>query len=103
MLIGTELSDLSRRSKVLMALAMLAFVAGLALYFVAPEPAARLLRVWLVAIMLLGSYWVSFLLDVSHRLPKSQLFLASAFGLLAWGLVIAMVVMFPQLLLGIGT
>ncbi|MDO5506230.1 MAG: hypothetical protein Q4F49_08085 [Pseudoxanthomonas suwonensis] len=103
MLIGIELSDLSRRSRWLMLLAMLAFGAGLALYFLAPEPATRLLRVWLLAILLLGGYWVSFLVDTSARLRTGQLLLASAFGILAWLLVAAIVLLYPQLLFGIGT
>lgn len=103
MLIGIELSQLSRRSRWLMLLSMLALLAALGLYLWAPQPGTRLLRAWLLAILLLGSYWVSFLVDVSDRLRFAQLLLASAFGILAWLLVAAIVLLYPQLLFGIGT
>lgn len=102
MLIGVELGDLSRRSRWLLVAATLLFVIGLGLYFFAPEPATRLIRAWLLAILVLGSYWVSFLVDMNGKLERGQLLLASAFGLLAWGLVIAMVLLVPELLFGAG-
>lgn len=100
MLIGIQLSDLSRRSRWLLLLATLAFAAGLALLALAPEPATRLLQVWLGAVVALGLYWVSFLLDFRGRLQGGQLVVASLFALLPWILVIVLVLGFPQLLLG---
>lgn len=99
MLIGIQLSDLSRRSRWLLALASLAFLACLVLLFVAPEPALRLLRVALFAVVALGAYWVSFLLDFRGRLNRSQMIVATLFALLPWLLVIVIVVGFPQILL----
>jgi hypothetical protein len=100
MLIGIQLSDLSRRSRWLLLLATLTFAAGLAMLALAPEPAARLLQVWLAAVVALGLYWVSFLLDFRGRLQGGQLVVASLFALLPWILVIVLVVGFPQVLLG---
>jgi hypothetical protein len=99
MLIGIQLSDLSRRSRWLLLIASLAFAAGLALLVLAPEPPVRLLRVWLGAVIALGLYWVSFLLDFRGRLRGGQLAVASLFALLPWFLVIALVLGFPQILL----
>ena len=99
MLIGIQLSELSRRSRWLLLLATLAFAAGLAMLAFAPEPAARLLRVWLAAVVALGLYWLSFLLDFRGRLQGGQLVVASLFALLPWILVIALVLGFPQVLL----
>lgn len=99
MLIGIELSDLSRRSRWLLLIASCAFLAGIAMWAFAPEPAVRLLRVWLFAIVALGVYWVSFLMDFRGRLSTPQTIVATLFALLPWFLVIAIVLGFPQLLL----
>jgi len=99
MLIGIQLSDLSARSRWLLALASLGVIAGLLLWWIAPVPATRLLRVWLVAVIALGAYWVSFLLDFRGRLDRSQTVLATLFALLPWILVIAIVLGYPQILL----
>lgn len=99
MLIGIQLSDLSRRSRWLLLVATLAFAAGVALYLLAPEPGVRLLRVWLGAVLALGVYWLSFLLDLRERLTRAQTIVASLFALLPWVLVILIVLVFPQILL----
>ena len=99
MLIGIQLSDLSRRSRWLLAGASLAFLACLGMLFVAPEPAIRLMRIALLAVVALGAYWVSFLLDFRGRLNRSQVIVATLFALLPWILVIVIVVGFPQILL----
>lgn len=99
MLIGIQLSDLSRRSRWLLLLACAVFVAGLALWAFAPEPAVRLIRVWLAAVVALGLYWVSFLMDFRGRLRGGQLLIASLFALLPWILVVVLLLGFPQILL----
>jgi hypothetical protein len=99
MLIGIQLSDLSRRTRWLLVLATVAFVAGLAVWWLAPEPPVRLIRVWLGAIVALGIYWLSFLVDFRGRLGRGQTIVATLFALLPWILVIAIVVGFPQILL----
>lgn len=99
MLIGIQLSDLSWRSRWLLAGASLAFLACLILLFAAPEPAVRLMRIALLAVVALGAYWVSFLLDFRGRLNRSQVIVATLFALLPWILVIIIVVGFPQILL----
>ena len=99
MLIGIQLSDLSQRSRWLLALASLAFAIGLAMLMLAPEPPVRLMRVWLGAVVALGLYWVSFLLDFRGRLGGAQLVVASQFALLPWILVLVLVLGFPQILL----
>ena len=99
MLIGIELSDLGRRSRWLLAIASLAFAGGVAMLLLAPEPAIRLLQVWLFAVVALGLYWLSFLLDFRGRLNRSQTIVASLFALLPWILVIVIVLGFPQILL----
>ena len=99
MLIGIQLSDLSRRSRWLLAGASVAFLACLTLLFVAPEPAIRLMRIALLAVVALGAYWVSFLLDFHGRLNRSQVIVATLFALLPWILVIVIVVGFPQILM----
>lgn len=99
MLIGIELSELGRRSRWLLLLASLAFAGALAMLAVAPEPPVRLVRAWLVAVVLLGLYWLSFLVDFRGRLRGGQLVVASLFALLPWILVIVLVLGFPQILL----
>jgi hypothetical protein len=99
MLIGIQLSDLSRRSRWLLAIASLAFFAGVAMLFFAPEPSIRLLRLWLFAVVALGVYWLSFLVDFRGRLNRSQTIVATLFALLPWILVIVIVLGFPQILL----
>ena len=98
MLIGVSLSDLGRRSRVLLAITGLLFLAALATTLFAPQSTLLQLRLWLLAILLLGGYWLSFLADLRGRLGKWQLALASAFGGLAWLLVVAVVLAWPQLL-----
>ena len=99
MLIGIQLSDLSQRSRWLLALASLAFAIGLGMLVLAPEPPVRLMRVWLGAVVALGLYWVSFLLDFRGRLGGAQLVVASLFALLPWILVLVLLLGFPQILL----
>lgn len=99
MLIGIQLSDLGRRTRWLLALASAAFLAAIVLWLFAPEPAVRLLRAWLAAVVLLGLYWLSFLLDFRGRLGLPQTVLASLFALLPWILVIVILVGYPQILL----
>ncbi len=103
MLIGIQLSDLSRRSRWLLALASLAFLAGVAMLFLAPEPTVRLLRVWLFAVIALGVYWLSFLKDFRGRLSRSQTIVASLFALLPWILVLVIVFGYPQILIATAT
>ena len=98
MLIGVRLSDLGHRSRWLLAIASaLFFVAVVATFFI-PQSPLWMLRAWLLAILFLGSYWLSFLVDLRGRLGPGQLALASLFGVLAWILVVAMVLLWPQLL-----
>ena len=101
MLIGIRLSDLSRRSRWLLALASLLFVAGIALYLFAPAPVVRLLRVWLLAVVALGLYWLSFLADFRGRLNRGQALVASLFALLPWVLVLVIVLGYPRLLVAL--
>lgn len=99
MLIGIALSDLSRRSRWLLLIATAVLLAGLVLVFWAPDPAVRLMRVWLGAVVALGAYWMSFLMDLRNRLSRSQLLVASLFALLPWIMVVVIVLGFPQILL----
>lgn len=99
MLIGVRLSDLGRRSRWLLALATLAFAVAVAMLFLSPDPAVRLLRAWLFAVIALGAYWLSFLVDFRGRLGRMQSLLATLFALLPWILVIAIVLAYPQILL----
>ncbi|MDQ3495060.1 MAG: hypothetical protein M3485_05915 [Pseudomonadota bacterium] len=101
MLIGIEYSELSRRSRALLLLAgaLIALAAGL--YWFAPEPPQRFLRMTLLAILVLGAYWLSFLADFRGRLRRSQVFVATALGLLPWFLVLMLVLLFPQWLLAL--
>lgn len=98
MLIGVRLSDLGLRSKLLLGVATLAFLAGLCVLVFAPQASVRLLQVWLFAIVALGAYWLSFLADLRGRLARGQLLLASLFALLPWILVVAVVLRLPQVL-----
>ena len=99
MLIGIQFGDLSRRSRWLLVLACLAFAAAVALSLFAPEPSVRMLQAWLAAVVVLGLYWISFLLDFRGRLARTQLLVASLFALLPWIVVIAVVLGYPQILL----
>lgn len=103
MLIGFQLSDLGRRSKILLSIATLALLAGLLLLFVQPDPPERLLRIWLLAVIALGAYWLSFLAEFRDRLGRAQILLASVFGLLPWLLVLVLVVGYPQLVVALLT
>lgn len=101
MLIGFQLSDLGRRSKLLLSIATLALLAGVLLLFVQPDPPQRLLRVWLLAVVALGAYWVLFLVEFRGRLTRTQTTIASIFGLLPWLLVLVLVLGYPQLLVAL--
>jgi len=101
MLIGFQLSDLSRRSKLLLALATALLAGGVLLAWLQPEPATRLLRVFLLAILALGAYWLSFLADAGPRLSRLQMVVATVFGLVPWVLVLVLVLAYPQLLVGL--
>ncbi len=94
MLIGIRLSDLSLRSKVLLAVATLLLAAGVAAWLLIPAKPAWPLSLWLLAIIVLGLYWLSFLLDFRGRLSRSQALLASAFALLPWVMVLVVVLAF---------
>lgn len=98
MLIGIQLSELSRRSRWLLAIASVALLGATATLFVAPEPSVRLLRLWLLAVVALGVYWLSFLVDFRGRLNRGQSIVASLFALLPWVLVIVIVFGYPQVL-----
>ena len=100
MLIGTRLSDLGGRSRWLLAIASLLFFIALAATFLIPQSVLWMLRAWLLAILFLGGYWLSFLVDLRDRLDTWQLALASAFGVLAWILVVVMLLLWPQVLMG---
>ena len=102
-LIGIQFCDLSLRSRCLLVLASLSMLAGMAMLVLAPDPAVRLMQVWLLAIVLLGLYWLSFLMDFRARLARSQLLVASLFALLPWVLVIALILGYPQILFPSGT
>jgi hypothetical protein len=101
MLIGTQYSELSRRSRVLLVLAgtLIALAAGL--YGFAPEPPERFLRITLLAILVLGAYWLSFLADFRGRLKRTEIFVATLLGLLPWLLVLSLVMLFPQWVLAL--
>lgn len=101
MLIGIQLGDLSRRSRIALVFASLLFMSGLALYFIAPQPIERLLRVWLLAVIALGLYWLSFLLDFRGRLNRAQTIVASLFALLPWVLVLILVIGYPQFVIAL--
>jgi hypothetical protein len=99
MLIGFQLSDLSRRSRWLLALAAALLALALGLQWLQPEPPLRVMRMFLLAIVALGAYWLSFLADTGPRLTRLQAAVAAAFGVLAWLLVLAMLFAWPQLVL----
>lgn len=72
MLIGIRLSELSRRSKALLAVSIVLLAAGIATLAWPPVNAAWPLAVWLLAVIALGLYWLSFLLDFRSRLTPPQ-------------------------------
>lgn len=94
MLIGIHLSDLSLRSKLLLVVATALLAAGVATWLWVPAGPAWPLTLWLLAIVVLGLYWLSFLLDFRGRLARSQALLATAFALLPWVLVLVVVLAF---------
>jgi hypothetical protein len=100
MLIGFGLSDLGWRSKLLLALAVLLLVVALAVQWLAPEPPLRVMRLFLLAIVALGAYWLSFLADAGPRLGRVQAAVAAAMGLLPWILVLALLFTWPELVTG---
>lgn len=101
MLIGIQYSELSPRSRVLLVLAGALIMLAALLYWFAPAPPERFLRITLLAILMLGAYWLSFLADFRGRLRRSQIFVATALGLLPWLLVLLLVMLFPQWLLAL--
>lgn len=101
MLIGIEFSQLGRRSKALLLLSGLLVGVGIVLYVWAPTPPERLLRIGLLSILALGAYWLSFLSDFRGRLDRTQIFLATAMGLLPWLLVLALAAFYPQWLMAL--
>ncbi|MGI8560569.1 MAG: hypothetical protein ACR2J7_03865 [Luteimonas sp.] len=101
MLIGTQYTELSRRSRVLLLLSGALIALAAALYWFAPEPPERFLRITLLAILGLGAYWLSFLADFRGRLRRTQIFVATLLGLLPWMLVLALVLLFPHWLLAL--
>lgn len=101
MLIGFQWADLGRRSKWLLAIASLLLASGLLLIWLRPQPAIHVLRVFLLAIVVLGGYWLSFLIDAGPRLSRMQMLLASAMAVLPWLLLVLMLFAWPQLLLGL--
>jgi hypothetical protein len=101
MLIGTRYSQLSARSRALLLLAGALIATAAGIFWLAPEPPERFLRITLLAILALGAYWLSFLADFRGRLRRSQVFVATAFGLLPWLLVLVLVLRFPHWLLAL--
>ncbi|GAA4860982.1 hypothetical protein [Luteimonas vadosa] len=101
MLIGIEYSQLGRRSRVLLLLAGALLLLAATLYWFAPEPPVRYLRVTLLAIVFMGAYWLSFLSDFRGRLKRAQVFVATALGLLPWLLVLLLVLLFPEWLIAL--
>lgn len=101
MLIGFQMADLGRRSKWLLATASLLLAAGLLLSWLRPESGVQVLRVFLLVIVALGGYWLSFLIDTGPRLSRMQMVLASAFAVLPWIVVLLMLFAWPQVLLGL--
>jgi hypothetical protein len=100
MLIGFGLSDLGWRSKLLLALAAVLLLVALAVQWIAPEPPLRAMRLFLLAIVALGAYWLSFLVDAGPRLGRVQAAVAAAMGLLPWILVLALLFTWPELVTG---
>jgi len=101
MLIGIEFSELGRRSKVLLVVSGVLVALGLALYWWRPEPPERLMRIGLLSVLALGAYWLSFLSDFRGRLTRSQIFVATALGLLPWLLVLVLALAYPQWILAL--
>ncbi|GAB3728604.1 hypothetical protein GCM10028862_06220 [Luteimonas pelagia] len=100
MLIGFGLSDLGWRSKLLLALAFVLLGVALGVQWIAPEPPLRVMRLFLLAIVALGAYWLSFLADAGPRLGRVQAAVAAAMGLLPWILVLALLFAWPELVTG---
>jgi hypothetical protein len=58
------------------------------------------MRLFLLAIVALGAYWLSFLADAGPRLGRVQAAVAAAMGLLPWILVLALLFTWPELVTG---
>jgi len=99
MLIGITLSDLSRRSRWLLVIAGLTLLAALTMQLLASDSVGRVLQLWLLAVIALGLYWLSFLVDFRGRLRRGQMLIATLFALLPWVMVVVIVLGYPQLLL----
>lgn len=101
MLVGIDYADLGHRSRVLLlATAALAAV-GLVLFATGILPARFTLLTWLVVIVLLGTYWLSFLVEFRGRLSTAQVIVASLLGLAPWLFVAAVVLLYPRWLLAL--
>lgn len=100
MLIGIQFSELSSRSKALLVVATLLLVGGVVAHLALAAPAAWTLTFWLLTVLVLGMYWLSFLMDFRGRLTRPQMVLATAFALLPWLLVLGVVVGFLLLTSG---
>ncbi len=92
MLIGIQFSDLSTRSKALLGAASLLLGVGLVLHLSGAATAAWTLTLWMLTVVVLGVYWLSFLMDFRGRLSRPQIVLATAFALLPWVMVLGLVV-----------
>lgn len=100
MLIGIQFSDLSTRSRTLLCVATVLLAAGAAAHLSSALSAAWTLTFWLLTVLVLGMYWLSFLVDFRGRLTRPQIVLATAFALLPWLLVLGIVVGFLMLTSG---
>lgn len=101
MLIGIRFSDLSPRSKLLLVVAELLVVAGVAVWALRPDSQVWMLRLGMLAVLAFGAYWLSFLADFRGRLDRGQIALASALGLLPWAFIVVLALAFPQWLVAL--
>lgn len=97
MLIGIQFSDLSKRSKALLGVATLLLGAGLVAHLSGATTAAWTLTLWMLTVLVLGVYWLSFLVDFRGRLSRPQIALATAFALLPWVMVLGLAIGFLML------
>ncbi|MGH8033077.1 MAG: hypothetical protein ACREO8_12125 [Luteimonas sp.] len=96
-LIGIRFSELSTRSKSLLGVATLLLAAGAVAHWTRAASTAWTLTLWLLTVLVLGVYWLSFLVDFRGRLTRPQIVLATAFALLPWLLVLGIVIGFLML------